>query len=692
MKQLPEHSSSGKIVNEAASAHHPQADGGGRLWGAGMIMRVIAAAALILLVAWRTHLIVNESPVSAVWANDGEDKVTQEELRAEDDTASLRNSVWDGNSVTLFGARNEVVNFNLILEAANRQASDVSVRFPSLVGPEGYEIKGDYVSGTKKVFDWIDRDIELFYVRYLQVRGLSHLSYDVRNERHVPERFRLPQTKGGAYRGTWEDRPDHDRHYPDIAVPMELVPHFDIDVRRSQSVWADVYIPKDAPSGIYYGELVVAVADVPAYKVPVTLSVHPFTLPDRPTSNTMLATGFTQVAKRYIGAFPREGTKGEELVKLVMDRQMMLAHRHKISLIDDNGGAGGWRRDEPRPEWLPRLSGFLFTEGNGYKGPGVGVGNDVFCIGIYGIWQRLWHNPNRSAFWKRANGWEDWFAANAPHVERILYLSDESDDFARTEQWAKWLRTNPGSGKALRSFATVQLPDADRRIPSLDIPASRVGHGKPEAWQDALDRLNEDPRKSFYFYNGFRPGSGSFAIEDDGVALRELPWGQYKLGIARWFAWESTYYQDIEHRRPPTNVFNDAQTFGAKTRANLVIGQSGKNSTNGEGVLFYPGTDAVYPAESYGLAGPMASLRLKYWRRGIQDVDYIALAAAVDPERTQAIVDRMVPKALWENGDDGDTSWKKVSVSWSADPDAWEHARAELAAIIEGNGATPPIR
>jgi Domain of unknown function (DUF4091) len=64
--------------------------------------------------------------------------------------------------------------------------------------------------------------------------------------------------------------------------------------------------------------------------------------------------------------------------------------------------------------------------------------------------------------------------------------------------------------------------------------------------------------------------------------------------------------------------------------------------------LFYPGTDKLFPSESYGLNGPIASLRMKYWRRGITDIDYVVMAASKDAAATQAIVNKMVPKVLWE--------------------------------------------
>jgi hypothetical protein len=99
----------------------------------------------------------------------------------------------------------------------------------------------------------------------------------------------------------------------------------------------------------------------------------------------------------------------------------------------------------------------------------------------------------------------------------------------------------------------------------------------------------------------------------------------------------------------------------------------------------YPGTDTRYSEESYGVMGPFASLRLKHWRRGIQDVDYLTLAAAINPTRTAEIVNEVVPTVLWEYGvsDPEDPTWVLTDISWSIDPDDWEAARAELADIIE---------
>src|SRR5271163_2358519 len=86
----------------------------------------------VLTLSGAPHALAAESTqpanLTAVWANEGGDKVAQEELRASSG-ASVKSSVWDGKTIRIFGARNEVVAFNLVLEAANAAATDVTVTF-----------------------------------------------------------------------------------------------------------------------------------------------------------------------------------------------------------------------------------------------------------------------------------------------------------------------------------------------------------------------------------------------------------------------------------------------------------------------------------------------------------------------------------------------------------------------------------
>ena len=623
------------------------------------------------------------SRFTAVWANEGGDKVTRNETRATTGAASVVSRAWDGTTAKAFGARNEIVSLNFVLEAKNIAVDAVTVALPGLSGPGGYSIRATPASGDG-VFDWTARDIELFYVRYLQIKGLSLLSYPHYDERHVPARFRRPWTGNGIGSGNWTSRPDANKFYPDIAVPLELVPSFTVATGENQSIWADIYIPKDAPPGAYSGNLEIRESGFLTRVVPVQLAVRNFALPDVPSSKTMVYLSDSEINQRYVGnTNVNGGTAQANTMKTVRDRHFLIAHRHKISLIDSNYQPGPVPGDAPVADWLPRLNGTLYTAAHGYRGPGESAGNDIFSIGTYGSWG--WKSQGQSGMWTHANAWEQWFQTNSPSTERFLYLVDESTDYAQTEQWAGWVKSNPGVGKTLASFATLNLTEAVARVPSLNTSASTIEVGDTNPWQTAQNAVLADSSKKFYMYNGHHPASGSFATDDDGVALRELAWGQYKKKVHRWFFWAACYYNDYQSGRGQSDVFSNAVTFGTATTQDPVIGETGWNHTNGDGLLLYPGTDTVYPSNSYGVKGPIASLRLKHWRRGIQDIDYVTLASAINPTRVQQLVNQAVPKVLWENGvtNPSDPTYWLGPTSWSTNPDNWEAIRAELADIIE---------
>jgi len=623
--------------------------------------------------------------IATVWANSGEDKITRDELRASSNPAGVINSVWDGTTIRIFGAKNEVVAFNLCLEAPSRAAYGVTVSFNRLVGPGGAVIDSESAIGDA-IFDWTGRDIELFYIRYLEIKGLSRLSYESYDERHIPERFRRPWTGDGEGSGTWLDRPDHNKFYPDIAVPLELISSFNIQTARNQSIWADIYIPKDIPAGIYTGTIVIAEDGITEYQVPVELTVRSFALPDLPSARTMLFISTDNINLRYLGTeYPPQGTDLYQQSLKLTDRHFQTAHRHRISLID-----GYQPPDRMNEAWTARLSGTLFTPDNDYRGPGEGVGNNVYSIGTYGSWP--WQGGGEAAMRLNTDAWANWFNAQtfSTPVDYFLYLIDESSDFPQIEQWAKWMNSNPGPGSQVLSLATVSLVDGVNQTPSLDIPDSGSATGVTADFQSAAEIILDAPDRHLWMYAAYRPNVGSMAIEDDGVSPRVTAWAQYKKEVERWFYWESTYYNNFQGGTGQTNVFQSAFTFGGHSGYDNVLGETGWNYGNGDGVLFYPGTDLTFPSDSYGVNGPFASLRLKHWRRGIQDVDYLTRAAEIAPGRVAEIVEAMIPKILWEYGvdDPGDPTWIRTDISWPTDPDLWEAVRAELADIIESADAS----
>lgn len=602
-----------------------------------------------------------------VWANSGEDKVTRDELRAIQGAPKVVNSVWNGQEITLFAARNETVAFNVVLESL-QGTSDVSVKFAP--------------------FDKLKP--ELFYVRYLPIKGISKLAFDHYDERHVPQRFRRPHdSRSGQATGGWQDRPDHDKEYPDIAVPLSLHPKFDIAANTNQSIWCDVYVPQDLAAGIYTGELVVYSGEKEIRRIAVELEVLDFSLPAEPTARPFLYLSTGNINRRYLGeAFPHDFPTNLELnsrSRKIIDQHFQLAKQHGIALITEHVPIDLLENSG----WIDRLSGALFTSDRGYQGRGQGIGNGVFSVGTYGEWKNYWQGSetSREKLQAACDAYVKWFKQQdfSTSTDVFLYLIDESDKFPWMEEKAQWVAKT-----MLPTLATLRAPHAVTQVPNLTICCSPVTIGMTAPWAEAVEELQTDPTRRFWMYNAYRPASGTLTTEDDGIALRELAWGQFKFRVERWFVWEGSYYNNFQGGTGETNVFKSAHVFGGIGGKDDVFGETGWNYQNGDGVLFYPGTDTVFPAESYGVDYPLASLRLKHWRRGIQDHDYLTLAAAIDPKGTEAIVDRMVPRVLWEIGVDNpdDPTYVTCDISWSTDPDQWEAARRELASIIEQSPAS----
>ena len=702
-------------------------------------------AAQPVVADWLGHEDASTGVDLRVWASDGGEKITREKTRSFDTSGveSTLNEVWDGSSVATFGARNEIVSFAVMVDNNGGAIDDLAVEFDELANSaQNYSLATTRHS-LNRLFDWRDRPIEVFVVEYLRIHGLSRISYAFDDETHIPEMLRRPipvniqPIAPAVGEGVWADRPQHDQSYPDIAIPQEVQiarGGLTVNSGESQIFWVDVYIPKDAPAGLLTGTLGVLVDGNNVIDVPVEIEVLDFALPDERHSKTMVYIEARDVKERYftgpLGALPFDQ---EQDFRDVMNRHYSLAWRHGISLFDANELLPDQAPDvnQPNVDWQTRLNGGLYTPGNGYAGPGQGMKHDIYVVGSYGAWSFWWdlreYHPNSTTFDPQApldeleatliektSLWENWFQDNAPDVTRFLYVEDEPGEVATlaySELISGIVEGSPLAGSELGTFVTANLVHSSADLPSPSILSSIISVGDTDAWDAAI--LNQ-PDRQLYMYNGQRPASGTFATDDDGVALRELAWGQYKRDIERWFYWHSTYYNNTQggpsfrnlsqiaggegetyRLGSQTNVFKSAHTFGGHVNFDAVRGESGFNYGNGDGLLFYPGTDVVFPAESRGMNGPIASLRLKHWRRGIQDVQYLALAAQIDPGATQAIVNQMVPSILWEPGvaDPQDPTYVNKAPSWSNDPDDWEQARRSLATIIESAvaGVAPTI-
>ena len=170
------------------------------------------------------------------------------------------------------------------------------------------------------------------------------------------------------------------------------------------------------------------------------------------------------------------------------------------------------------------------------------------------------------------------------------------------------------------------------------------------------------------------PYSGAPVLDVPPTSLTVNGWIAASFDVGRWFYWETVFWEDHNRGgRGPTDVFVNPETFH----------NADGDTSLYDGMLVYPGRmPASVGPHDLGFDGVAPSLRLKALRRGIEDAGLVALAAQVDPVATDAVVRRIVPRAL-----DEVTSRDRTALE--LDADALAAARRELHGLIAGGQAVP---
>jgi hypothetical protein len=140
-------------------------------------------------------------------------------------------------------------------------------------------------------------------------------------------------------------------------------------------------------------------------------------------------------------------------------------------------------------------------------------------------------------------------------------------------------------------------------------------------------------------------GWPSYVIDAAPVAHRIMPWLAWSYDIDG-----ELYYNTVESYGIVDDPWTEVRTHGG----------------NGDGTLFYPGTPSRIGGETHI---PIESLRLKLIREGLEDYEYLVLAArAGRSDLADAVARGLAPRTYdWEHG-----------------PDAVFDARRALAEALEG--------
>src|SRR5258705_7692801 len=267
-----------------------------------MILKTFQKLAVLLLITYLVWPVSALASVQTVWAvNDGE-KVERDDLNNPNKSS---NSAWDGRKIKLFGARNEIIAFQLIVEAGSGGIQKLTTSLSEL-RQQGGKAKIVYASPALDPTNYVGRPIQIFSINYMNVAVASH--------------------------GDWVFKPGSPAEPKDSTgwKPVQLVPEnatagrggFPLQVAPSQNqgIWIEVYTNKTLPAGIYRGEVNLS-ADGHKQAIPIELELFDFTLPDQNSMDAMV----------YYESLQPVMYQGRNL-----DPQYnRFAHRQRVALVHD---------------------------------------------------------------------------------------------------------------------------------------------------------------------------------------------------------------------------------------------------------------------------------------------------------------------------------------------------------------------
>jgi len=564
-----------------------------------------------------------DAAVRAIWAvNDGE-KINRDDRRH---PARDANSAWDGRRVTIFGARNEIVAVQVIVEADGNGIARLNAALRELTSAAGHRIA--YRAPALDPTDSVDRPIQIFVEHYMLVTTATHADWI-----YAPGSAAAPRDPTG-----WKPvQLVPERARPDRGgLPVRVRPN------ENQAIWIEIYTGRARPAGMYRGTIEIE-ADGRRHRLPIELELFDFTLPDENSLHAMVYYESGQ-AERYQG-------------RNLETAYHRFAHRHRIELVH--------AYDERSVQAAAgRFSGEDFTRARGYEGPGEGVGNVIVPRSFYGPGDGF---DDRAQAWRRADDWMTFLRARLPHALTFLYMPDEPrpPQYPRIRTLADNVHSNPGPGRSLPVFVTSGYVEA--LDPAIDIWCAGPQHFDVE--RAARERARG---RQFWFYNGGRPAGGAIVVDAPATDARAMMWAAFKHDVPVYFYWHAVHWRHNSQKQGERdqNIWAEPITFDNRGQPN----KTDHGYANGDGVLIYPGEEKLHPEEDRGVPGPVATIQLANFRRGLQDHQYLTIARRLGlTTLVDTAVRTIVPRVFSEAG---------PAVSFPETGDRYEKMRLSLARAI----------
>jgi PKD repeat protein len=479
-------------------------------------------------------------------------------------------SPTSNSTAHVYAAQNEFEAFQIVIHGP---ATNVSVTLPTLVGPNQVRIPAEHV--------------RVYRVGYLDVVTPSNI-------------------EGST--GRWPDAliPDIDETANEKRNAFPL----SVPAQENRVAWVEIFVPPGQTPGTYEGEVLVSGSDFEGISVPVRLVVWDFALP----STSSLATTFgmppmTPCVAHY-GSYDACGQDlGVERVNRMYAR-FMIDHRITPEFvyygpIDCTTVGCDWTH-------FDSIYGPLFDGTD----PGLRL-KGARATSIRYTWQR---STFHFAEWARHFRQRGWFDLTYD------YSCDEPPNGCTWEQISTRASMVRAADPDMRILVTTNIREADARDLArwIDILTPVVNHledkpgtalaGNQRATYDQF--LQSGPRKLLWWYqscmsHSCAPVSDAFSrtyftgwpnLVADTTAVQNRA-----QGIMSWLFDVSgvLYYETVLHLPQAWTGVNDFDG-------------------NAEGTLLYPGRISIIGGQT---DVPIASIRLKMIREGMEDYEYLKIVA-----------------------------------------------------------------
>jgi hypothetical protein len=575
-----------------------------------------AVVSLVLLMLAATVVWSAEQPATG---ETKEPRVTRTiQLKALPPTVRVpqEGAVGGADTVNISGARGEFESFQVVVTATGANLQDISAQMSPLTSQPDQSIPAKNVTIFRELF---------VPVRYSS--PTATVPPGLTADPLIP--FVNPYTGRQIREPRWNDRAVEGSRFGAAA--------FDLWQDRHQPLWVDVEIPKETAAGIYSGVFSVRADNAEPVTIPVRLTVWDFVLPDGPTHENHFGS-FSYLSRHH------KLDQNSEKYYLLEDRYiaMMAAHRlnpplpHRLhpKIVEDGTAVFDEQTDRRITEFVER-----------YHVTNIEVPRAPFADVL---------TANRDKAIRYYRSWYAYLAKKGWAERTYLYMLDEPNDKQAYEQVRQLGALVHEAEPRLRRLVVEQPYSQDPDWGSIDDAV--------DIWCPLFGFIHEPSIKlaqsrgdHVWSYTALCQKAPSYhpeyqKVKDDDPPYWQIDFPVLSYRMAPWLNWRYgitglLYWATVSWSSPERNPWDDP---GFYVRF------------NGEGALFYPGEDA-------GIDGPVASIRLKNLRDGMEDYEYFKL---LEKRRGKDIVDQIVRSAV--------PSWG----AWNQDPYRLLELRERLAQEI----------